>query len=550
MNKSNNFYNTGKLVHFFLKRERIIAAVWIAVLVLFSAALAPGLAQMFPDEQARMDVIAIYDNPIMVSMMGPIYGDSTGALYSSMMLLWYIIAVAVMNVFLAIRHTRADEEQGRAEVIRSLPVGRLAGVHAAMLTAVVINAILAVLTGAAMAATRTESMDFAGCMLYGAVAGAVGLVFAAIALVFCQLSQSTSGSAGLSFLTLGVFYMMRAAGDAGSEILSLISPLGLALRSKIFMDNSIVPLLLLLIIASAIAALAYKLNQMRDLGQGFIAAKAGANHAAKSLLSPFGLSLRLLRKMVIIWLIVMLCAGASYGTVIGDIGSYVSNMPQYLEIVGLPPEVIEALSDEEIDGLTEEYADMITEYFGVFITGMMTLIGLIPVLIAGMAIRTEEKQGRLEQVISSSVSKGRYLCGFVVISFAITVLMQLATAVGLYAVAATGDNNPFTLSGLIAAYSAYLPAMWVMLGAAIFLVGAFPKLTSIIWGYYGLVCFLVFVGGMPDVIPQPLTLLSPMKYVPQLPLESVNWGAMTALTLIAAMLTVAGIIAYRRRDMT
>jgi ABC-2 type transport system permease protein len=544
----NNFYNTGRLVRFMLRRERVIATIWIVILVAFSVILAPGLDEMFPDDAAREGVMAIYDNPVMVSMMGPIYGNTTGAMYASMMLLWYLIAVAVMNIFLAVRHTRADEEQWRAEVIRSLPIGRLANVHAAMITALIINTILAVFTGLGLAITQTATMGFAGCMLYGAVSGAVGLVFAAIALVFCQLSQSTSGALGLSFLALGGAYMLRAAGDIGEEVLSLISPLGLPLRSMIFVENKIVPFFALLLIAIAVAALAYKLNSMRDLGQGFIAAKAGRSEAKKSLLSSFGLSMRLCRKTLIIWLIVMFAAGASYGTVLGDIGSYVSNMPQYLELVGLPTEVIEALSDEEMTELTDEYANMIAEYFGVFITGMMTLIGLIPILNIGMKLRNEEKEGRVEHIISRSVPRVKYLFGFVIIAVVLCIFVQLATALGLYAIASTAEKNPFALGDLVTAYLAHVPAMWVMLGFGVLLIGLLPKLSGIVWGYYGLVCFLVFMGGM-DVLPAWLTNLSTLGYVPRVPQESLSLAPLLIMTGIAAVLIALGLIGYRKRDM-
>jgi ABC-2 type transport system permease protein len=550
------FANTLKLTRFMLRRERLIAAIWIIILVLFSAALAPGLDEMFPDDEARESILMMYDNEIMTAMMGPIYGDSTGAMYSAFMLLWYLIAVAVMNVFLAVRHTRADEEQGRAEVVRSLPVGRLANVNATMLTAVVINTILAVTTGLAMAVTNTPTMDFAGCMLYGAVSGAVGLVFAAVTLVFCQLSQSTSGAVGMSFLALGGFYMLRAAGDISAEWLSLISPLGLPLRTKIFSENNITPVIALIIIAAVISAAAYALNSMRDLGQGFIPAKLGAESAKKSLLSPFGLSYRLLRKMAVVWIIVMLCAGASYGVVIGDIGSSVANMPAYLEMVGLPPEVIESLSDEQMTELSEEYADMITEYFGVFVTGMMTLIALIPVLVAGMKLRSEEKGGRVEHIISRSVSRVKYMGGYVVIAFVMSFFMQLATAVGLYFSAENAERfmngkNPFTLlgeGGLISAYFAYLPAMWVMLSVAVALVGLFPKAAGAVWGYYGVVCFLTLIGNFPNV-PEVMSAISPMTHTPQLPLDEMNLTPLIVMTAIAAVLTAAGIIGYRRRDM-
>jgi len=535
-----------------LRRERVIATIWIIILVLFSVALAPGMEEMFIDQAARDQVIAIYDNPIMVSMMGPVYGNTTGAMYSAMMLLWYMLAVAIMNIFLVVRHTRADEEHGRTEVVRSLPVGKLANINAVMITALIINTILAIATGLGMAVTQVETMGFAGCMLYGITSGATGLVFAAITAVFCQLSQSSGGAVGLSFLTVGGAYMLRAMGDIDKsvEFLSLISPLGLPLRTKIFTaDESWLPVLILLLEVVIISALAYKLNSMRDLGQGFIPAKPGKKEAAKSMLSPFGLSFRLLRKMLIIWLITMFCAGASYGTVIGDIGSYVSNMPAYLEMVGLPPEVIEALSDEQMEEIAEEYADMITEYFGVFITGMMTLISLIPVLLVVLRLRSEERDGRVEHVISRAVSRGKYFCGYITIAYVLSVFTQLFTAVGLYAVAATAEKNPFTIDGLIIAYMSYLPAIWVMLGFAVLLIGIFPKATGVLWGYYGFVCFVMFLGSMPDLLPKWLTSLSPMKHIPQIPLEEMNWVPIIILTIIALALTTIGFFGYKQRDM-
>ena len=119
-----NFDNTGRLVRFMLKRETVISTVWILILVVFSAALAPGMSGMF-DAEARRQFAASFDNPVMIAMMGPVYGAENyteGAMYANMMLLWIIIAVGIMNVFLVVRHTRADEEKGRAEVVRSLPV--------------------------------------------------------------------------------------------------------------------------------------------------------------------------------------------------------------------------------------------------------------------------------------------------------------------------------------------------------------------------------------------------------------------------------------------
>ena len=59
-------------------------------------------------------------------MSGPGYGldDYTlGAMITNEMVLWLAVPAAMMSIFLVVRHTRAEEETGRAELVRSA-VGR------------------------------------------------------------------------------------------------------------------------------------------------------------------------------------------------------------------------------------------------------------------------------------------------------------------------------------------------------------------------------------------------------------------------------------------
>ena len=540
-----NFENTGRLVRFMLRRERIISAVWIIVLVLFCAALAPAMDGMFSEPGARQQFAESFDNPVMIAMMGPVYGIENytgGAMYTGMMLLWVIIAVAVMNIFLVARHTRADEEQGRAEVIRSLPTGRLAVVNAAMITAVIINAVLAALLGAALAATGVESMGFKASMLFGVTVGAAGLVFAGITAIFSQLSSNRSGATGLSFLALGVFYMIRAAGDMqGGDAVSCVSPLGLAQRAQVYIENRAWPIIVLLLEAVVFAAVAYALNSVRDMDQGFIHARPGRSEAPRSLASPFGLALRLLRNMLIIWIVVMFVLAASYGSVIADIPRFVGDSPEYLQVIGIPAAIVETMSGAE-------KAQIIVDYFGIFVITMMTLVCIVPVLNISLKARGEEREGRAEQVFAMPVPRAKYLTGYVVIAFAASILIQFFTAAGLYSATAMLEDNPFTFGGLTQAFMAYLPAIWVMIGVAVLLVGLFPKATGAAWGYFAFVFLVSFLGGMPDLIPEPLQKISPLKHIPQLPLEEATAAPLIILTVIAAVLTAAGIIFYKRRD--
>ncbi|MCL1804807.1 MAG: hypothetical protein FWG28_02210 [Clostridiales bacterium] len=541
-----NFDNMGRLVRFMLKRERVISTLWIVILVLFSMGVAPAMDSMFSEPGARQQFAESFNNPVMIAIMGPVYGlenYTSGAMYGGMMLLWIVIAVAVMNIFLAVRHTRGDEELGRVEVVRSLPTGRLAVLGATMITAVVVNIVLALLLGAALAMVGVESMGLAESMLFGVTAGASGLVFAAIAAVFAQLSSNRSGATGLSFLTLGLCYILRAAGDMqGSELLACVSTLGLLQRVQVYVGNYLWPVALILAEAAALTAAACALNGVRDLGQGFIPARPGRREAPRSLLSPFGLALRLLRNMLIIWIIVMCCLAASYGSVIADIPNFVGDSPDYLQVIGIPAAIVNSMTDAD-------KAQIIVDYFGLFVITMMTLVCFIPVLNAILKFRGEEKEGRSEQIYALAVPRVKYLSGYIILTFAASVLVQFASAVGLYSATSMLEQNPFVFGALTKAFLVYLPAMWVLIGLAVLVIGLAPKATGAVWGFFGFVFAVSFLAGMPGLLPEWLQKVSPMKHIPRLPLDEMSFTPLIILTAIAAILTAVGVVCYHRRDM-
>ena len=97
--------------------------------------------------------------------------------------------------------------------------------------------VLAVLTGIGLTALDSQSYSLQSSFLYGAIIGVIGLIFAAIAAVFAQLSPSSRGTTGYSFAILILSYIVRAIGDAGNETVSLLSPLGLILRANVFAGN-------------------------------------------------------------------------------------------------------------------------------------------------------------------------------------------------------------------------------------------------------------------------------------------------------------------------
>lgn len=530
----NSFKNTVNLVRFILLRERVSSVLWIVLLSAFSVALAPMLANMF-DAPAREALILTVNNPAMISILGPIYGIenyTAGAMYFNMMVQWVLIAAAVMNIMFVVRHTRNDEEHGRVDMLRALPTGRLSNLSAALISALFVDLLLALVTGFGIAAAGVESMGLNGSLLYAAAVSAVGLVFAALAAVFSQLCGSSRGATGLSVIALGLLYLLRGAGDIGNETLSLLSPLGLAQRVQAYVQDNWLPVIVLLAEAALLAVLAFALNSRRDIRQGLIPEKKGRVNAGGGLLSPLGLAFRLLRVPFFGWIFGMYVIGAAYGSILGTIDTFVQSSEFYSMVIGARPEFSTA------------------QMFVSMVTSLMALCAVVPVLIMALKLRSEEKEGYYQNVLSCSVSRQKYMTSFVVIALMTSFLVQCAAALGIYsaAIAVLPEPGALELGYLLKANLVFLPALWVMLGLAVLLMGHLPRASAAVWAYFGFSFFVSFLGRLPGILPDWVTKLTPFGYIPSLPVDEVNLSTLLLMSGLAALLIFCGGYAYRRRD--
>jgi ABC-2 type transport system permease protein len=561
-----NFDNSLILTKFMMKRELIISGMWIAILSFCVLGLVPGMYFALPPEE-RFTILEALSMPTMVSMIGPAVGEfgTYGALYTNFMMAFTALTVGIMNIFLVTRLTRADEEKGRYEVLRSLPVGRLANINAALITAVIVNLILTLIIGLGMygfgAALDDTGMCFNGSMLWGATLGVTGLVFAAFTALFCQLTASARTAMAFSFLALGVFYMLRAPGDMDPdmEILALISPLGLPLRTAAYADNNWWPIWIMLVVAAIISIIAFRLNSKRDIDQGIIPARRGRAHGSFLMNSPHGLAFKLLKTSLIVWIAIMFCLGAAYGTVLGDLDEFIATNEMYQQLI-LGPFAIEFLegltAEETVTAMRTAVAAAgftIPQLFSSMINLIMGLFITVPAVLFVLKARSEETDTRAELVLAAPVCRSKYLTGYVVIAYVMAVIIQLSTALGMYTAAASAldDVSDFTLSFALQSSLLYVPAIWVKIGVAVLLVGLLPKAAGFIWAYFGYSFFFIFLGQGFGIFPEWMTYLSPYAFVTQLPLapgESVDFVAMTVSVVIAAALTAAGFIFYNKRD--
>lgn len=527
------FHQTGTLISLMLRRNRLYLSVWVVSLTVLTIVTALSYAGMYGNDQERQAMAETMKNPAMTAMVGKGYGLSDytdGAMLSHQMLLFTMIAAAIMSILLASRHTRGEEEDGRMEMIRALPVGRAANLSAVLVVLLMANGGLAVFLTGGLVSLGIDSISLGGSLLYGIAVGSAGMIFGTVTLVAGQLLGSTVGTLGWSFAFLGLSYLLRAIGDVGDLFLTWCSPLGWLLETRVFVENIWWPLLPAAGWIVLVAWLGFRLNASRDIGSGLIPAKAGRERGSRWLAGPFGLMLRIQRTSMISWAVGMLLLGVSYGSVFGDLEAFLSG------------------NEELAAMLPDASGHSLTEQFMTLMMIVIAVLGTIPPLLFLHKVRSEEKKGTLEHLLAGPVSRMRVLWQYVLISILWGGLVILLAIVGLWASASMVMEEPIPLANMIASGMVYLPAQWCMLAVSTFFIGVRPRLLIFTWCYLVYSFLVVYLGGMLD-LPEMVNRLTPFGYIPRLPVESFEAGPFLLICAFTVLFMVVGAWGYRKRDL-
>lgn len=529
---SPHFYKTGTLARFILRRDRIRIPVWVIAFFLVTLATSVAFTGLYASHEERQAMAEVMINPAMTAMVGTNYGIDNytiGAMMAHQMLVITALVVAIMSILLVVRYTRTEEEDGRFEMIRALPTGRLSQLGATMSVMCGIQVLLALLIGIGLYILNIESMNLQGSLMYGASLGAIGLFFTSLTAVFAQLSNNSRGTIGLAFAALGVAYMLRAIGDVSNEILTWLSPLGWIQNTQAYVNNFWWPLILTVGISLVLIVFAFYLNAKRDVGSGILPSKPGRMQASLLLLRPIGLAFRLQRTSIIAWAFGMFLLGASYGSILGDTEAFFADNEMLQEFLN----PIEGIS------LNEQYIAMLMSVVSIMCT--------IPALIFIFKLKGEENKHRTEYLLGSAVSRSRIIGSYFAISFVGGVVLLTLSSIGMGIASMAVMEDGVAFSTFVSAGLVYLPAMWIMIGLATVFVGVAPKLTGLSWLYLIFSFFLVYLGGLFQ-FPDWISKTSPYSHIPQVPIEDIDFIKLSFMTIIALVLIVIGYIGYNKRD--
>ncbi|MFC9057680.1 ABC transporter permease, partial [Streptomyces sp. NPDC057074] len=307
---SRQLAGTGTLLRFALRRDRVMIPVWVAVNALMVLSMPGTIEGLYGTAAERADLMRQMEtNSSLRAMVGPLFDDGLGALTAWRVGVYAAALAAVTSLLVVVRHTRDEEESGRQEVVASGMVGRRASLTAALLAAAVANAALALLVTAGLA-----GQGAAGAVAFGLGVAGVGMLFATMAAIVAQLTESARLARGLTAGVLGGAFVLRAAGDSatvdGSSVLTWLSPLGWLENLRPFAGERWWVLALIGGAAVVQGAVAYGLAGRRDHGMSFLPTRPGP--ANGRLATAGALAWRLQRGSVLGWSVGFLLAGLVY----------------------------------------------------------------------------------------------------------------------------------------------------------------------------------------------------------------------------------------------
>ena len=164
-----------------------------------------------------------------------------------------------------------------------------------------------------------------------------------------------------------------------------------------------------------------------------------------------------------------------------------------------------------------------------------------------MRLRTEETALRAEPLLATGVRRLEWAASHLAFAFggAALVVVVAGVAAGLAVAGSTGD--PSEVLTLVGAALVQLPAVWVLTGLAIALVGLAPRWASATWGALAGFLLLGQVGETLDLDPRLLD-VSPFTHVPKLPGGAFSLTPLVWLVAVTVALSVAGLAGLQRRD--
>lgn len=526
-----------------LRRDRLQLVIWIfgiALLALFSVS---AVEKAYGDPAGRAGILQLaVANPSILMLRGTPEGGGLDQFVFFEIFTFIAVLAGLMNTFLAVRHSRAEEESGRAELLAATPAGRTSPAVATIIYGALVNIAIGTFVALAFVA---GGLDPKGSFIAGCATAAVGFTFLAVGLFAAQLMRTSRAANGVAAAAVTAAYVIRGIGDAlatpSADHLhmtpawwSWVSPIGWGQQTLAFDANNLTPLLLNVALTAVLLGLVFVLQERRDSGASLLSGRLGRVDARSTLSTSLALAWRLQWPTVAGWCV----GGALGGLLTGTLANAVSG-------AATADPTVEKVMASLIPGGKGSLVQL-------FISAIFVMVGVLAAACATQVIirmRQEEVSGTAEQVLATRVSRGRWLIGYLTVGTASIVLVLLSGAVASALSALAVGDSAARVGDSFAAATAQLPAALLYLSVLALVFVALPAWTvGLGWTLLGLGTVFGLFGGMVGM-PEWLRNLSPFTHSPVPIGTSTDWSGGIWMLCIAVVLALAATATMTRREL-
>ncbi|HEV2362093.1 MAG TPA: hypothetical protein VGS21_10355, partial [Acidimicrobiales bacterium] len=513
-------------------------AIWGYIFGAYVAAQAYTYASTYKTEVSRERLAQLFGgNAAIDALVGPARHIETVAGFTA----WKSLAVlsitaAVVGLLMSTRLTRGEEDTGRLELLlagdttrRGAALQALAG----LLAAVVVSLLL---TGAIVAIAGLSSRIRFGvgdsAYLALTIASAMAM-FVAVGVLTSQLFATRRQASTAGAAVLGAAYALRMVADSGTGLdwMRLTSPLGWIEQLQPLTAPRPVALLPIAAFTLACSSAAVLLASRRDLLGSTFADRSTARARLRSLGSAPALALRLSRGSLVAWAV----GAAALCLLLG----YVAK-----------PAGVALASSASIEHVLARLGAGGNGARAYLVVGYLLLATMVAFVAAGQvaAIRAEEESGRVESLLTRSVSRASWLSWRIAVATGIVVAVAFAGGVAMW-LGCAGGGAAVGFGTLLESAAAVVPPALCVVGLGCLGIGAWPRVAT--WGAYALVgwAFLVEIFGSSVDVNHFVLDTSVLHQMAAVPIRSPDWVSSGLLLALGLAADIVGVVAFTRRDL-
>lgn len=536
MTQSNRTAQTGYLTWMYLRHDRLAIIIWLLGIMGMVGAGASKIIGLSGSDKQVASLVTALDTPSMAALFGPftaVKPYTTATIFAASMMVFTGLLMAIMNIFFAIRNTRAQEDNGVLEMVHAHSVGRQSPLLATIYELLMINTLAGVLSAITLQGIGMSGADTTGDWLFGIGLAVFGMMFGTFTLFFAQLASNSRGATTMSYSLLGLLYILRAMTDVQNVKYTWWTVFGWIEKIDPYGKNRLSPIINMLVLSSVVLILTLMISSERDLGSGVLPDRAGRSRASSLLAGPITLVFRLERTSMIAWVVGLAVYGVSMGTLFDTIGDMMKNSPMVAKIIG--PTAATSV------GRT------MTLQFAAMMSVMIAIGASVPAIATLLRLNSDEQKGWLESIHAHSVSRWHLFGAYTLVGTSTGLLTLFAGTFGM-ALGGQGAKHAFTVSRLMRSFWAFAPAVLVVIGVVAVLIGLLPRYQKISWVIPIYAVLSIYLGGLLD-FPEWTKKLTPFGWINKVPLKAVQWDQAGWLMLLSLALMLLGYALYRRRDL-